>query len=89
MEFGALSRLTGDPVFEQKALTALRALWMHRSKITGLVGNHIDVAKGKWTAQDAGVGAGIDSYFEYLAKGSMLFRLPELHHMFLGKNHRK
>lgn len=49
------------------------------------VGNHIDVLSGKWTAQDAGIGAGVDSYFEYLLKGGILFSLPILVDMFKGK----
>lgn len=36
IEFGTLSRLTGDPVFEKVAMRALRSLWNSRSKI-GLV----------------------------------------------------
>ena len=40
-----------------------RALWHYRSPI-GLVGNHIDVMNGKWTSTDAGIGAGVDSYYE-------------------------
>ena len=39
-----------------------RALWHFRSSI-GLVGNHIDVMNGKWTSTDAGIGAGVDSYY--------------------------
>lgn len=49
------------------------------------MGNHIDVLSGKWTAQDAGIGAGVDSYFEYLLKGGILFSLPILVDMFKGK----
>ena len=37
---------------------------------------------GKWTATDAGIGAGVDSYYEYLAKGSILLQRPELMEMF-------
>lgn len=48
------------------------------------MGNHIDVVSGKWTAQDAGIGAGVDSYFEYLLKGGILFGLPRLIDMFKG-----
>ena len=36
VEFGALSRLTGDPIFEKVAMRAVRALWKYRSPI-GLV----------------------------------------------------
>ena len=48
------------------------------------MGNHIDVVSGKWTAQDAGIGAGVDSYFEYLLKGGILFGSPRLIDMFEG-----
>jgi ER degradation enhancer, mannosidase alpha-like 2 len=52
----------------QVAYNALKALYYHRSPI-GLLGNHIDVMTGRWTAQDAGIGGGVDSYYEYLVKG--------------------
>ncbi|KAM7539562.1 hypothetical protein Aperf_G00000020648 [Anoplocephala perfoliata] len=81
LEFGALSRLTGDFRYEEAALKALRSLWTHRSSL-GLVGNHINVLTGSWVGKEATIGAGVDSYFEYLFKGSILFRLPELDAMF-------
>lgn len=49
------------------------------------VGNHIDVQSQKWVAQDAGIGAGVDSYFEYLVKGAVMLQDEELLDMFLGK----
>lgn len=81
VEFGALSRLTGDPIYEEVAMNALFSLFNHRSAI-GLLGNHIDVQSGTWTAQDAGIGAGVDSYYEYLVKGAIMLNRPELLHMF-------
>ncbi|XP_045763642.1 ER degradation-enhancing alpha-mannosidase-like protein 2 [Maniola jurtina] len=81
IEFGTLSRLTGDPLYEEVAYNALKALYYHKSPI-GLVGNHIDVMTGRWTAQDAGIGGGVDSYFEYLVKGAILLERPELMSMF-------
>ncbi|XP_068228377.1 ER degradation-enhancing alpha-mannosidase-like protein 2 [Palaemon carinicauda] len=77
IEFGSLSRLTGDTVYEEVAMRAMHAVWDHRSSIN-LLGNHIDVTTGRWTAQDSGIGAGIDSYFEYLVKGGSLLQRPEL-----------
>lgn len=62
-------------------MNALHALRHYRSSI-GLVGNHIDVATGKWTALDSGIGAGVDSYYEYLAKGAVLLQQPSLMKMF-------
>lgn len=77
LEFGTLSRLTGDPLYEEVAMNAVKALHYYRSNI-GLVGNHVDVLTGRWTAQDSGIGAGVDSYFEYLAKGTLLLQDPLL-----------
>ncbi|KAF2358886.1 Glycoside hydrolase family 47 [Trinorchestia longiramus] len=81
VEFGALSRLTGDPIYEQVALRAMLAAWRQRSSID-LLGNHIDVTTGRWTALDSGIGAGVDSYFEYLVKGAALLQRPELMQIF-------
>ncbi|KAL4714476.1 hypothetical protein ACJJTC_017771 [Scirpophaga incertulas] len=81
IEFGTLSRLTGDPLYEEVAYNALKALYHHRSPI-GLLGNHIDVKTGRWTAQEAGIGGGVDSYYEYLVKGAILLEKPELMSMF-------
>lgn len=86
LEFGTLSRLTGDPLYEEVAMNAIKALHYYKSNI-GLVGNHIDVLTGHWTAQDSGIGAGIDSYFEYLAKGTLLFQDPLLASIF--QEHRR
>lgn len=38
MEFGVLSRLTGDPIYESYARRAVKRLWEYRSNITGLLG---------------------------------------------------
>jgi ER degradation enhancer, mannosidase alpha-like 2 len=77
VEFATLSRLTGDATYENLALRALDYLWRARSSLN-LVGNHIKVDTGKWTGLDATIGSGVDSYFEYLVKGGILFNKPEL-----------
>lgn len=51
------------------------------------VGNHIDVLTRKWTALDSGIGGGIDSYLEYLVKGSLLLGNHDLMAMFRGETH--
>ncbi|KAL7744111.1 hypothetical protein ACLKA6_009096 [Drosophila palustris] len=81
VEFGTLSRLTGNSIYEEVALQAIYALWERRSSI-GLFGNHIDVQSGRWTALDSGIGAGVDSLFEYLVKGAILLNRPELLELF-------
>ncbi|RZA16178.1 MAG: glycoside hydrolase family 47, partial [Lysobacteraceae bacterium] len=61
LEFGTLSKLTGKPVYYDKAKRALVATFERRSAI-GLVGSGIDVETGEWTDRDSHVGGGIDSY---------------------------
>jgi Glycosyl hydrolase family 47 len=72
LEFGTLSKLTGNPVYFDKAKHALLELYRRRSKI-GLVGDGINIQTGQWTGTDSSVSGGIDSYYEYLLKGSLLF----------------
>ena len=72
LEFGTLARLTHQPVFYDKAKNALVQLYRRRSEL-GLVGEEIDVETGAWTSAASHVGGGIDSYYEYLLKGSLLF----------------
>ncbi|XP_037936463.1 ER degradation-enhancing alpha-mannosidase-like protein 2 [Teleopsis dalmanni] len=86
IEFGALSRLTGNPIYEEVALNAIHTIWERRSPL-GLVGNHIDVLTGRWTALDSGIGAGVDSLFEYLVKGAIMLNRPELLEMFHEARH--
>jgi len=80
LEFGALSKLTGKPIYLDKARNALVQLYARRSKL-GLVGEEIDVETGQWLSPNSHVGGGIDSYYEYLLKGSILFRDAELGRM--------
>ncbi|XP_069465794.1 ER degradation-enhancing alpha-mannosidase-like protein 3 [Ambystoma mexicanum] len=72
LEFAALSRLTQDSVFEDYARRALDVLWEKRQKGNNLVGTVINIHSGDWIRRDSGVGAGIDSYYEYLMKAYIL-----------------
>jgi len=72
IEFGTLSKLTGKPVYYEKAKRALVETYKRRSPI-GLVGTNINVETGKWTNTDSHVSAEIDSYYEYLLKCAILF----------------
>jgi len=72
IEFGALSKLTGKPIYFEKAKRALVATYDRRSKI-GLVGEWINVETGSWTKTDSHISGAIDSYYEYLLKCSRLF----------------
>ncbi|KOM35583.1 hypothetical protein LR48_Vigan02g173300 [Vigna angularis] len=81
LEFGVLSRLTNDPIFEQVTKNAVRGLWARRSKLN-LVGAHINVFTGEWTQKDAGIGTSIDSFYEYLLKAYLLFGDEEYLYIF-------
>ncbi len=77
LEYGMLSRLTGNPIYHERARAALQALFDRRSAI-GLVGTVIDVESGEWQDRTSHVGGRIDSYYEYLFKGWLLFGDAEL-----------
>ena len=72
LEFAALSRLTGEAIYEMKASKAMDVLWAARHRQSNLVGNVLNVNTGDWIRRDSGVGAGIDSYYEYVAKAYVL-----------------
>lgn len=82
LEFGALSRLTRDPSFEAAARRAVTAVWSGRSPL-GLVGGGLDGARGVWKSGHAGIGAGTDSFYEYLYKSARLLGDDEMGSMFL------
>lgn len=108
LEFGTLSKLTGNHTYADLATRALEAIYCTeeegggpclpaelcahggnefpppspsrlqpspplaaaaaRRSVLGLVGKTIDVDAGTWLGKTAGVGAGQDSYYEYLLK---------------------
>ena len=77
IEFGILSRHTENPLYYDLAKRAITELYQRRSAI-GLVGEAINVETGEWTSTESHVGACIDSYYEYLYKGWLLFGDPDL-----------
>jgi mannosidase alpha-like ER degradation enhancer 2 len=72
LEFGALSKLTGDGRYYDTAKRAVVTLFERRSPI-GLVGSTINVESGAWVDRESHITGGIDSYYEYLLKSWLLF----------------
>lgn len=73
LEFGVLSRLLNDPIYDAVSRRAVASLWRLRSNVTGLLGNVINIQTGEWVGPMSGLGAGIDSFFEYLLKAFIIF----------------
>jgi mannosidase alpha-like ER degradation enhancer 2 len=72
LEFGTLSKHSGNRVYYEKAKHALVQLFNHRSSL-GLVGTWINVETGEWTDTRSHIRGAIDSYYEYLIKAWLLF----------------
>lgn len=56
-----------------KARKAMDYLWQQRHRSSDLVGTVLNIHSGDWIRRESGVGAGIDSYYEYLLKTYILF----------------
>ncbi|CAO3689717.1 unnamed protein product [Rhizopus stolonifer] len=81
LEFGLLSRLTGNTSYEKVAKRALKSVWNKRSHLS-LMGNVIDIQTGNWIHTASSTGAGIDSVFEYMLKAYIMFGEDEYLGMF-------
>jgi Glycosyl hydrolase family 47 len=84
-EFRLLSHLTGHPIYRQKVDHAVSVIFARRDPTTNLVGNTLWTATGEWERQDAGIGAGADSYYEYLLKTYLIFGDEEYLAMFVDQ----
>lgn len=71
LEFIVLSRLTGDYRFEQLGKRAFWAVWNRRTNID-LIGSGVDAESGQWNGFYTGIGASVDSFFEYAFKTHVL-----------------
>ena len=72
MEFGKLSKLTGDSQYYTAAKKGMMAVYNSRSALD-LVGEQIDVNTGKWVSTQSHISGYIDSYYEYMYKCWLLF----------------
>ena len=76
-EMGILSYYTRDPRYYAAGKKATRALYTRRSSID-LEGFSLNASTGQWIDTRSFIGAGADSYFEYLYKSWLLFKDPDL-----------
>ncbi|KAK9447350.1 glycoside hydrolase [Limtongia smithiae] len=71
LEFATLTRLTGNDKYEAAARRAFFAVWDRRTALN-LVGSSIDALSGLWLTGQTGIGASVDSFYEYALKASIL-----------------
>ncbi|WLF77521.1 hypothetical protein PVL30_001239 [Lodderomyces elongisporus] len=72
LEFTLLSRLTGDYQFEYYSQLAFWKIWSSKSQLN-LLPMTIDPFSNQWKDSITGIGASIDSFYEYAAKSAILF----------------
>ncbi|XP_025015053.1 alpha-mannosidase I MNS5 isoform X2 [Ricinus communis] len=72
LKYGVLENETTETSTSGCALRALRKLWSMRSSLN-LLGTTLDVTTGEWIEHSSGIGAGVDSFYEYLYKAHILF----------------
>jgi len=72
IEYGTLSKHTGNPVYYQVAMRAMNALYNLRSSIN-LTAEGINIETSQVTSPVSHISGGIDSYLEYMLKGAILF----------------
>ncbi|MEZ0088912.1 glycoside hydrolase family 47 protein [Streptacidiphilus sp. EB129] len=87
MEFGLLSRLTGDPRYYDASLRAYRAVISRRSSLD-LLGTTIHAETGRWVdVADNAPNPPVDSFYEYLWGGGALLgdrQLTDWYHLLTG-----
>lgn len=72
LEYGTLSKLTGNPEYYDKCKKGIVEVFNRRGK-TGLVGARISCDTGEWLDKNTHISGGIDAFYEYLLKGYILF----------------
>lgn len=81
LEFSLLLRLTGDYRFENLTNKTFWKLWSTRLEF-GLLPMTINPSENKWLDVVTGIGALIDSFYEYAAKASIVLQDNKLWNVF-------
>lgn len=77
LEFGDLSRLTGDPKYLQASMKAFETAIAKRSPLN-LLGTNFDVEKGEFIGtDDVAPDEPVDSFYEYLWGGWQMLRIEQ------------
>lgn len=82
LEFAMLSYLLNDPIYEKVAQKTIDSIYSRRNNTTGLFGNEINIHTGEWLGIMSGLGAGVDSFIEYLLKSYIIYGDEKHYKMF-------
>lgn len=63
-----LGGLLNDTSYEKAARKSMDSIFLRRDNTTGLLGNELHIRTGEWLGMMSGLGAGLDSFYEYLLK---------------------
>lgn len=77
LEFALAGHYLGDPALQEAAMGPVREI-LRRRGVSGLPGSTIDSVTGALKSPTTGVGAGVDSFLEYLLKGAVMLGSDEL-----------
>ncbi len=80
LEYGMLSKLTGNPIYYEKCKKGVVETFKRRGT-TGLLGSLINCDTGEWLDTSTHISGGIDAFYEYLLKGYILFGDEDLKKM--------
>lgn len=81
LEFTLLSRLTGNPDFEYYTRKTFDKIWASRLDLD-LLPMTLSPIDGEWKDAISGIGASIDSFYEYALKLSILFNDSQMWNIF-------
>lgn len=82
VEFSLLLKLTGDSQFGVHTGNTFWKLWLSRLQL-GFMPMSIDPVKNQWLDEITGIGALVDSFYEYALKGAILFNDNRLWNVFV------
>lgn len=71
LEFSTLSRLVGNDSFEKAAFNTFELVWNMRTR-NNLLGSLIQINTSRFLNYDSGIGANLDSAFEYMLKYAIM-----------------
>lgn len=81
LELSLLSRLTGDPEFEHYTEMTFWRLWSSKLSLN-MLPMTIDPIANKWKDAVTGIGASVDSFYEYCVKASIVLDDPDMWKVF-------